>query len=49
MVRGTTKLGLQRQPMRPEGVSDLQPRSEEAGKAVPSVTVEGSAAKEASE
>ena len=47
MVRGTTKLGLQRQPMRPEGVSDLQPQSEEAGEAVPSVTVEGPAAKEA--
>ena len=47
MVRGTTKLGLQRQPMRPEGVSDLQPRSEDAGEAVPSVTVEGPAAKEA--
>ena len=48
MVGGTTEPGLQRQPMRPEGVGDLQPRSEEAGKAVPSVTVEGPAAKEAS-
>ena len=34
--------------MRLEGVRGLQARSEEAGKAVPSATVEGPAAKEAS-
>jgi hypothetical protein len=36
MVRGATEPGLQRQPMRLEGARDLQARSEEAGKAVPS-------------
>ena len=48
MIRGATEPGLQRQPMGPEGVSDLQPRSKEAGEAVASVTVKGPAAKEAS-
>ena len=36
MVRGATEPGLQRQPMRLEGARDLQARSKEAGKAVPS-------------